>query len=146
MSDAMPRTEADENKGKFKRKEYEQQLARLHVKFVNLQQWVVHKGLKVCILFEGRDGAGKGGTIKAMTERVSSRIFRVVALPAPTEREKSQMYAQRYIPHLPAAGEVVIFDRSWYNRGGVERVMGFCTEDEVKRFLEMVPVFEKVVV
>jgi polyphosphate kinase len=97
--------------------------------FVKLQQWVVHKGLKVCIIFEGRDGAGKGGTIKAMTERVSPRIFRVVALPAPTEREKSQMYPQRYIPHLPAAGEVVIFDRSWYNRAGVERVMGFCTED-----------------
>ena len=98
----------------------------------------MHKGLKVCILFEGRDGAGKGGTIKAMTERVSPRIFRVVALPAPTEREKSQMYAQRYIPHLPAAGEIVIFDRSWYNRAGVERVMGFCTEEQAKRFLEMV--------
>jgi polyphosphate kinase 2 len=132
--------------GKLKRKEYEQELARLHVEFVKLQQWVVHKGLKVCILFEGRDGAGKGGTIKAMTERVSPRIFRVVALPAPTEREKSQMYAQRYIPHLPAAGEIVIFDRSWYNRAGVERVMGFCTEHEVKRFLEMVPAFERVVV
>src|ERR1700756_3896351 len=132
--------------GKLKRKEYEQQLARLHVEFVKLQQWVVHAGLKVCILFEGRDGAGKGGTIKAMTERVSPRIFRVVALPAPTEREKSQMYAQRYVPHLPAAGEIVIFDRSWYNRAGVERVMGFCTEEEVKRFLEMVPAFERVVV
>ena len=118
----------------------------MHVEFVKLQQWVVHKGLKVCILFEGRDGAGKGGTIKAMTERVSPRIFRVVALPAPTEREKSQMYAQRYIPHLPAAGEIVIFDRSWYNRAGVERVMGFCTEEEAKHFLEMVPAFEKVVV
>src|SRR5215472_16703899 len=132
--------------GKLKRKEYERELAHLHVEFVKLQQWVVHKGLKVCILFEGRDGAGKGGTIKAMTDRVSPRIFRVVALPAPTEREKSQMYAQRYIPHLPAAGEVVIFDRSWYNRAGVERVMGFCTEHEVKRFLEMVPAFERVVV
>jgi polyphosphate kinase 2 len=132
--------------GKLKRKEYERELARLHVGFVKLQQWVVHKGLKVCILLEGRDGAGKGGTIKAMTDRVSSRIFRVVALPAPTEREKSQMYAQRYMPHLPAAGEIVIFDRSWYNRAGVERVMGFCTEDEVKRFLEMVPAFERVVV
>ena len=131
---------------KLKRKEYERELARLHVEFVKLQQWVVHAGLKVCIIFEGRDGAGKGGTIKAMTERVSPRIFRVVALPAPTEREKSQMYAQRYIPHLPAAGEIVIFDRSWYNRAGVERVMGFCTEQEVKRFLEMVPSFEKVVV
>ena len=132
--------------GKLKRKEYEQELARLHVEFVKLQQWVVQKGLKVCILFEGRDGAGKGGTIKATTERVSPRIFRVVALPAPTEREKSQMYAQRYIPHLPAAGEVMIFDRSWYNRAGVERVLGFCTEDQAKRFLEMVPAFEKVVV
>jgi polyphosphate kinase len=135
-----------EANGKLKRKEYDQELARLHVEFVKLQQWVVQKGLKVCILFEGRDGAGKGGTIKAMTERVSPRIFRVVALPAPTEREKSQMYAQRYIPHLPAAGEVVIFDRSWYNRAGVERVMGFCTEEEVRGFLEMVPVFEKVTV
>src|SRR3974390_3656528 len=131
--------------GKLKRKEYERELARLHVEFVKLQQWVVHKGLKVCILFEGRDGAGKGGTIKAMTERVSPRIFRVVPLPAPTEREKSQMYAQRYIPHLPAAGEVVIFDRSWYNGAGVERVMGFGSEAEVKRFLEVVPLFEKLV-
>ena len=132
--------------GKLKRNEYERELARLHVEFVKLQQWVVHQGLKVCILFEGRDGAGKGGTIKAMTERVSPRIFRVIALPAPTEREKSQMYAQRYIPHLPAAGEIVILDRSWYNRAGVERVMGFCTEPQAKRFLEMVPSFEKVIV
>jgi polyphosphate kinase len=132
--------------GKLKRKDYERELERLHVEFVKLQQWVVHKGLKVCIVFEGRDGAGKGGTIKAMTERVSPRIFRVVALPAPTEREKTQMYAQRYIPHLPAGGEVVIFDRSWYNRAGVERVMEFCTEEKAKRFLEMVPAFERVVV
>jgi polyphosphate kinase len=132
--------------GKLKRKEYERQLAQLHVEFVKLQQWVVHQGLKACILFEGRDGAGKGGTIKAMTERASPRIFRVVALPAPTEREKSQMYAQRYIPHLPAAGEVMIFDRSWYNRAGIERVMGFCTEEQAKRFLEMVPSFERVIV
>src|SRR5271169_4998316 len=135
-----------EANGKLKRKEYERELARLHVEFVKLQQWVVHKGLKVCILFEGRDGAGKGGTIKAITERVSSRIFRVVALPAPTEREKSQMYAQRNIPHWPAAGEVVIFDRSWYNRAGVERVMGFCTEDQVKQFLQMIPGVEKAIV
>jgi polyphosphate kinase 2 (PPK2 family) len=132
--------------GKLKRKEYEQELARLHVEFVKLQQWVVQKGLKVCILFEGRDGAGKGGTIKAMTERVSPRIFRVVVLPAPTEREKSQMYAQRYIPHLPAAGEVMIFDRSWYNRAGVERVMGFCTEEQAKHFLQMIPGVEKTIV
>jgi polyphosphate kinase 2 len=132
--------------GELKRKEYERELAHLHVEFVKLQQWVVHKGLKVCILFEGRDGAGKGGTIKAMTERVSPRIFRVVALPAPTEREKSQMYAQRYIPHLPAAGEVMIFDRSWYNRAGVERVMGFCTEEQASHFLQMIPGVEKAIV
>jgi polyphosphate kinase 2 len=144
MTDA--KNDEPEAGGKLKRKEYEKELARLDVEFVKLQQWVVHKGLKVSIIFEGRDGAGKGGTIKAMTERVSPRIFRVVALPAPAEREKSQMYAQRYIPHLPAAGEIVIFDRSWYNRAGVERVMGFCTGEEVKRFLEMAPGFEKVVV
>jgi polyphosphate kinase 2 (PPK2 family) len=144
MADA--KNDEPETNGKLKRKEYARELARLHVEFVKLQQWVVHQGLKVCILFEGRDGAGKGGTIKAMTERLSPRIFRVVALPAPTEREKSQMYAQRYIPHLPAAGEVMIFNRSWYNRAGVERVMGFCTEEGAKHFLEMVPSFEKVVV
>ena len=130
---------------KLTRKAYETELARLHGELVQLQQWVVHKGLKVCIVFEGRDGAGKGGTIKAITERVSPRIFRVVALPAPTEREQSQMYAQRYLPHLPAAGEIVIFDRSWYNRAGVERVMGFCTEEQAKRFLGVVPAFEKMV-
>ena len=116
------------------------------MELVKLQEWVKYKGLKVCVVFEGRDGAGKGGTIKAITERVSPRVFRVVALPAPTEREKSQMYAQRYIPHLPAAGEVVIFDRSWYNRAGVERVMGFCTEEQAKRFLKVVPLFEKLMV
>jgi polyphosphate kinase len=104
---------------------------------------VVHKGLKVCIVFEGRDGAGKGGTIKAMVERVSPRIFSVVALPAPSEREKSQMYIQRYIPHLPSGGEVVIFDRSWYNRAGVERVIGFCTEEQLKRFLQLAVPVEK---
>ena len=114
---------------KLKTKEYEKELAKLHVELVKLQEWVKFKGLKVCIVFEGRDGAGKGGTIKAITERVSPRVFRVVALPAPSEREKTQMYPQRYIPHLPAAGEVVIFDRSWYNRAGVERVMGFCTKE-----------------
>ena len=116
------------------------------MELVKLQEWVKAKGLKVCIVFEGRDGAGKGGVIKAITERVSPRVFRVVALPAPTEREKTQMYAQRYLPHLPAAGEVVIFDRSWYNRAGVERVMGFCTEEQAKRFLEVVPLFEKMMV
>src|ERR1700736_2799374 len=141
MKDA--RDDKHEANGELKRKAYERELARLHVEFVKLQQWVVHEGLKVCILFEGRDGAGKGGTIKAITERVSPRIFRVVALPAPTEREKSQMYAQRYIPHLPAAGEVLIFDRSWYNRAGVERVMGFCTEEQAKHFLQMIPGVEK---
>jgi len=133
-------------KDKLKRKDYDKQLARLHVELVKLQQWVVHAGLKVCIVFEGRDGAGKGGTIKAITERVSPRVFRVVALPAPTEREKTQMYSQRYLPHLPAAGEVVIFDRSWYNRAGVERVMGFCTEQQAKRFLEVVPLFEEMMI
>src|SRR5712664_3904819 len=132
-------SEAD---GKLKRKEYERELARLHVEFVKLQQWVVHKGLKVCIVFEGRDGAGKGGTIKALTERVSPRVFRVVALPAPSDREKSQMYMQRYLQHFPAAGEIVIFDRSWYNRAGVEYVMGFCTKEQHHRFLELCPVFE----
>ena len=127
-------------------KGYNRELKKLHVELVKLQQWVVHKGLKVCILFEGRDGAGKGGTIKAITERVSPRVFRVVALPAPSEREKSQMYAQRYLPHLPAAGEVVIFDRSWYNRVGVERVMGFCTEEQADLFLKVAPLFERLIV
>ena len=131
---------------KLKRKDYETELAKLHVEVVKLQEWVKSVGAKVCILFEGRDGAGKGGTIKAITERVSPRVFRVIALPAPTEREKSQMYLQRYLPHLPAAGEVVIFDRSWYNRAGVERVMGFATEDQVRRFLQMVPDVEKAII
>ena len=127
-------------------KDYAKELARLHVELVKLQQWVVHKGLKVCVVFEGRDGAGKGGTIKAITERVSPRVFRVVALPSPTEREKTQMYVQRYLPPLPAAGEVVIWDRRWYNRAGVERVMGFCSEETAKRFLEGVPAFEKLMI
>lgn len=130
----------------LKTKEYEQELRRLHVELVKLQQWVVAKGLKVCIVFEGRDGAGKGGTIKAITERVSPRVFRVVALPAPTDKEKSQLYFQRYVPHLPSAGEIVIFDRSWYNRAGVERVMGFCTEEQVEKFLDGTPVMEKAMV
>ena len=128
------------------RKTYDEELKRLHVELVKLQEWVKHKGLKVCIVFEGRDGAGKGGTIKAITERVSPRVFRVIALPAPTEREKSQMYMQRYLPHLPAAGEVVIFDRSWYNRAGVERVMGFTSEAQVEKFLRAVPLVEKAIV
>lgn len=131
---------------KLGRKDYESELKRLHVELVKLQQWVVAQGLKVCIVFEGRDGAGKGGTIKAITERVSPRVFRVVALPAPTDREKTQMYGQRYLVHMPAAGEVMIFDRSWYNRAGVERVMGFCTEEQTRKFLAVTPLFEKMMV
>src|ERR1700749_106976 len=142
----MQHTLEHDHDDKLTRKDYERELARLHVELVKIQQWVVHKGLKVCIVFEGRDGAGKGGTMKAITERVSPRIFRVVALPAPTEPEKPQLYAQRYIPSLPAAGEVIIFDRSWYNRAGVERVMGFCTEDQAKEFLRVVPAVEKAIV
>jgi polyphosphate kinase len=122
---------------------YKRELARLHGELVKLQLWVIAKGLKVVVVFEGRDGAGKGGVIKAMTERVSPRVFRVVALPAPTEREQSQMYIQRYMRHLPAAGEIVIFDRSWYNRAGVERVMEFCSVEQVKRFLTVTPEVEK---
>jgi len=136
----------DNKPEKLKRKDYEKELARLHGELVKLQRWVVHEGLKVCVVFEGRDGAGKGGTIKAITERVSPRVFRVVALPAPTEREKTQMYVQRYIRHLPAAGEVVIFDRSWYNRAGVERVMGYCTDAQAEAFLRVVPPVEKLMV
>jgi polyphosphate kinase 2 len=128
---------------RMKRKAYEKELARLHVELVKLQEWTRKAGLKVCVVFEGRDGAGKGGVIKAITERVSPRVFRVVALPAPTEREKSQMYAQRYVTHFPAAGEVVLFDRSWYNRAGVERVMGFCSEEAARKFLHAVPLVEK---
>jgi polyphosphate kinase len=135
-----------EEAAKLKGKEYLKRLEKLHVELVKLQQWVVHKGLKICIVFEGRDGAGKGGTIKALTERTSPRIFRVVALPAPSDREKSQMYVQRYLPHLPAAGEIAIFDRSWYNRAGVERVMGFCTKDQARKFLKDAPLVEKAMV
>ncbi|EJM67235.1 polyphosphate kinase 2, PA0141 family [Pseudomonas sp. GM50] len=131
---------------KLKNKDYLEQLRRLHVELVKLQEWVKEKGIKICIVFEGRDGAGKGGTIKALTERVSPRVFRVVALPAPTDREKSQMYIQRYLAHMPAAGEVVIFDRSWYNRAGVERVMGFCTDEQVTRFLALAPLMERMMV
>jgi polyphosphate kinase len=131
---------------KLKRKEYEREMRRLHGELVAMQEWVKASGAKICIVFEGRDTAGKGGTIKRITERVSPRVFRVVALPAPTEREKSQMYVQRYLPHLPAAGEVVIFDRSWYNRAGVERVMGFCKPEEAERFLELAPPVEKIMV
>ncbi len=128
---------------KMKQREYRHELRRLHGELVAVQEWVKDTGAKLCIVFEGRDTAGKGGTIKAITERVSPRVFRVVALPAPSERERSQMYIQRYIAHFPAAGEVVIFDRSWYNRAGVERVMGFCTPEETQRFLELTPGVEK---
>ena len=127
----------------MKRKPYEQEMRILQGELVAMQEWVKEAGAKICIVFEGRDTAGKGGTIKRITERVSPRVFRVVALPTPTDRQKSQMYMQRYIEHFPAAGEVVIFDRSWYNRAGVERVMGFCTPEETERFLQLAPAFEK---
>jgi polyphosphate kinase 2 len=128
---------------RMKRREYEGEMRVLHGELVAMQEWVKGSGAKVCVVFEGRDTAGKGGTIKRITERVSPRVFRVVALPAPTERERSQMYVQRYLGHLPAGGEVVIFDRSWYNRAGVEPVMGFCTRAETERFLGLVPAWEK---
>ena len=128
---------------KMKRREYEQEMKILHGQLVAMQEWVKESGAKICVVFEGRDTAGKGGTIKRITERVSPRVFRVAALPTPTEREKSQMYMQRYVQHFPAAGEVVIFDRSWYNRAGVEPVMGFCTPEETERFLQLAPAFEK---
>ncbi len=130
--------------GKMKRKEFEEELAKLHIELVKLQQWVVQKGLRVIIVFEGRDAAGKGGTIKSIVDRVSPRVIRVVALPTPTEREKSQIYIQRYIAHFPAAGEIIIFDRSWYNRAGVEHVMGFCTDKQYREFLALVPEVERV--
>jgi polyphosphate kinase 2 len=131
---------------KLKTRQYEKQLRRLQAKLCHLQEWVKHKGLRVIVVFEGRDGAGKGGTIRALTERVSPRVFRLVALPAPSDREKSQMYIQRYMRHFPAAGEIVIFDRSWYNRAGVELVMGFCTKEQHRRFLELCPEVEKYIV
>src|SRR5512135_1875697 len=133
-------------KPKLARKEYEKELLRLQAKLCQLQEWVKHEGERIIIVFEGRDGAGKGGCIKAITERVSPRVFRVVALPAPSDREKTQMYLQRYVPHFPAAGEIMLFDRSWYNRAGVERVMGFCSADETARFLALVPLFEHAMV
>lgn len=128
---------------RLKRKKYEKELRRLQAELCRLQEWVKHKGLRVIVVFEGRDGAGKGGTIRAITERVSPRVFRLVALPAPSDREKTQMYLQRYMAHFPAAGEVVIFDRSWYNRAGVEHVMGFCSSEEHARFLELCPRIER---
>jgi polyphosphate kinase 2 len=151
QADQMPAVTSEEHDGstgraKFGRKAYEAALADLQAELVAMQEWVKATGAKVCVVFEGRDTAGKGGTIKRIVERVSPRVFRVVALPAPTDREKSQMYIQRYITHFPAAGEVVIFDRSWYNRAGVERVMGFCTPEQTDRFLEQVPDAEKTMV
>jgi polyphosphate kinase 2 len=131
---------------KMTEKDYQRELRRLHGELVAMQEWVKRSGAKVCVVFEGRDTAGKGGTIKAITERVSPRVFRVVALPAPTERERSQMYMQRYVPHLPAAGEVVLFDRSWYNRAGVERVLGYCTDEQAQQFLRLVPGVEQTMV
>src|SRR6266571_4095235 len=132
--------------GRLKRKDYEKELSRLQGELCKLQDWVKHKGLRVIVVFEGRDAAGKGGTIRAITERVSPRVFRLVALPAPSDREKSQMYMQRYMRHFPAAGEIVIFDRSWYNRAGVEHVMGFCTKAQHRRFLELCPQIEKYII
>ncbi|HEY4387010.1 MAG TPA: polyphosphate kinase 2, partial [Ktedonobacteraceae bacterium] len=131
---------------KLSRKQFEKELKRLQIELVTLQSWVVHEGLKVVVLFEGRDAAGKGGVIKRITERVSPRVFHVVALPTPTEREKTQMYFQRYIAHLPAAGEVILFDRSWYNRAGVETVMGFCTQQQREDFLRDAPLMEREII
>lgn len=136
----------DDVKEKLSRKVYEKELQRLQAKLCQMQEWVKHTGQRIIIVFEGRDGAGKGGTIKAITERVSPRVFRVIALPAPSDREKTQMYFQRYIEHFPAGGEIVIFDRSWYNRAGVEPVMGFCTESQHERFLELCPLVERYIV
>ena len=140
------RTTKDEKKRRMSRKVFDRELEKVQIELCRLQEWVVHKGLRVVVVFEGRDAAGKGGVIKRITERVSPRVFRVVALPAPTERQKTQLYLQRYIPHFPAAGEVALFDRSWYNRAGVEHVMGFCTKEEYTRFLNLCPLFERSIV
>jgi len=142
----MTKDQISEGQPKLKRKQYEKELRRLQAELCRLQDWVKLKGLRIIVVFEGRDGAGKGGTIKAITERVSPRVFRVVALPAPSDREKSQIFVQRYTEHFPAAGEIVLFDRSWYNRAGVEYVMGFCTKEQRRRFLEVCPEVEKFVV
>src|SRR5207253_1069787 len=139
----MAKRQNNDEKPKLKRKQYEKEMRRLQAELCHLQEWVKQEGLRVVVVFEGRDGAGKGGTIRALTERVSPRVFRVVALPAPSDRQKSQMYMQRYMAHFPAAGEVVIFDRSWYNRGGVEHVMGFCTKEQHRRFLNLAPLVEQ---
>ena len=142
----MAKTQIEDDRPKMKQKEYAKELQRLQAELCMLQDWVKAKGLRVIVVFEGRDAAGKGGTIKAITERVSPRVFRLVALPAPSDREKSQMYMQRYVQNFPAAGEVVIFDRSWYNRAGVEYVMGFCTKEQHRRFLQLCPEIEKYIV
>src|SRR6201987_4422478 len=138
----MAKEKSNNGEKRLKRKRYEKELRRLQGELCKLQDWIKYKGLRVMVVFEGRDAAGKGGTIRAITERVSPRVFRLTALPAPSDREKSQMYMQRYMPHFPAAGEIVIWDRSWYNRAGVERVMGFCTKDEYRQFLENCPAVE----
>jgi polyphosphate kinase 2 len=142
----MAKEEDRDDKPKLKRKQYDKELRRLQAELCHLQDWVKQEGLRIIVVFEGRDGAGKGGTIRAITERVSPRVFRVVALPAPSDREKSQLYVQRYIEHFPAAGELVIFDRSWYNRAGVEYVMGFCTKQQHRRFLELCPQVEDFII
>jgi len=144
---AKPPNHSEESKPKkMSRKAYERELERLQIELVKLQEWIRHKGLKVVVIFEGRDAAGKGGVIKRITQRLNPRVARVVALGTPTEREKTQWYFQRYVPHLPAAGEMVLFDRSWYNRAGVERVMGFCTEEEYREFMRSCPEFERMLV
>jgi len=142
----MGKENASREDKSLKRKEYEKELRRLQAELCKLQDWVKYKGLRVIVVFEGRDAAGKGGTIRAITERVSPRVFRLVALPAPSDREKSQMYIQRYMQHFPGAGEMLIFDRSWYNRAGVEHVMGFCTDEQHRQFLKLCPTFEKYIV
>ena len=142
----MVQNEESKDDKALKRKKYEKELRRMQAELCKLQDWVKYKGLRVMIVFEGRDAAGKGGTIRAITERVSPRVFRLAALPAPSDREKSQMYMQRYMAHFPSAGEIVIFDRSWYNRAGVERVMGFCTDEQYKAFLKLCPTVEKYIV
>jgi polyphosphate kinase len=142
----MPKKQEEKNGSKLKRKAYEKELRRLQAELCYLQDWAKEKGARIMVVFEGRDGAGKGGTIRAITERVSPRVFRVVALPAPSDREKSQMYIQRYMGHFPASGEIVIWDRSWYNRAGVEHVMGFCTKEQYERFLHLCPEVEKYIV
>jgi len=146
LRNAVPKDAQEKQAKELKTKKYMKELRRLQAELCKLQDWVKHKGLRVIIVFEGRDGAGKGGTIRALTERVSPRVFRVVALPAPSDRDKTQMYMQRYMAHFPAAGEIVIFDRSWYNRAGVEYVMGFCTREQHRRFLKLCPVVERYIV